>query len=135
MSSDDRESPRKNQRNKVLIWTVGIIAAIGIAGGSLYAALVPGLSIAHQEPPAAEVLVATWLLHQSVPDEARNASNPLKDDLAGIYEADPHTPPVVRGPIFEDIEVAIFGAGLAGVAAGPFGHQADDRLRGRAELG
>jgi cyclohexanone monooxygenase len=41
-----------------------------------------------------------------------------KDDLAGLYETDPHMPPVVRGPIFEDIDVAIFGAGLAGLMAG-----------------
>jgi predicted CXXCH cytochrome family protein len=46
--------------------------------------VVPGLSSALREPPAAETLVATWLLHQSVPDEAKNRVNPLKDDLASI---------------------------------------------------
>jgi predicted CXXCH cytochrome family protein len=29
-------------------------------------------------------LIATWLLHQSVPDDARKRINPLKDDPAGI---------------------------------------------------
>src|SRR5262249_26805792 len=40
-----------------------------------------------------------------------------KDDLAALYEVDPHTPPVVRGPISEDIDVAVLGAGLAGLLA------------------
>ena len=84
MSTVNPESPNKSQRSKALIRAVGLVAAIIILGGWLYTSFVPGLSIAHQEPPTAEVVVATWLLHQSVPDQAKNAVNPLKDDLAGI---------------------------------------------------
>jgi cyclohexanone monooxygenase len=40
------------------------------------------------------------------------------DDFADYCETDPHTPPVVRGPISEDIDVAVLGAGLAGLMAG-----------------
>ena len=83
MSDINPETPH-GLRRKALIWAAAIITAVVVLGGSLYAAFVPGLSIAHQEPPAAEVLVATWLLHQSVPDEAKSAINPLKDDAASI---------------------------------------------------
>src|ERR1700743_1900225 len=84
MSSDNLESPKNTQRRKTLIGATAVVAAICAVGGSLYAAFVPGLSIAHQEPPAAEVVIATWLLHQSVPDETKRAVNPLKDDLASV---------------------------------------------------
>jgi predicted CXXCH cytochrome family protein len=42
-----------------------------------YALILPGLSIARREPSAAEVQVATWLLHHSVPRAAKAAVNPL----------------------------------------------------------
>jgi len=42
-----------------------------------YTLVLPGLSIARQEPSAAEVQVATWLLHQSVPRAAKEAADPL----------------------------------------------------------
>ena len=84
MSSINPESPNKSQRSKVLIRAVGLVAAILVLGGWLYTGFVPGLSSALQEPPVAETVIATWLLHQSVPDNAKNAVNPLKDDLASI---------------------------------------------------
>ena len=37
----------------------------------LYLVVVPGLSVARQEPPQLEVMLATWLLRQSVPEAAR----------------------------------------------------------------
>ena len=39
----------------------------------------------------------------------------LEDDFAGYYETDPHSPPVVRDPIDEDIDVAVIGGGFAGL--------------------
>jgi predicted CXXCH cytochrome family protein len=84
MSTVNPESPNKSPRSKALIRAVGLVAAIIILGGWLYTSFVPGLSSALQEPPPAETIIATWLLHQSVPDQARNAVNPLKDDLASI---------------------------------------------------
>jgi predicted CXXCH cytochrome family protein len=84
VSSINPESPNKSRRSKALIWAVGLVAAILVLGGGLYANFVPGLSSALQEPPVAETVIATWLLHQSVPAEAKDAVNPLKDDLASV---------------------------------------------------
>jgi len=84
MSSIIPEFPQKPQRSRTLFLVIGTVVAIGAVSGALYAAFVPGLSSALQEPPAAETIIATWLLHQSVPDEAKRAVNPLKDDLASI---------------------------------------------------
>jgi cyclohexanone monooxygenase len=39
----------------------------------------------------------------------------LEDDFAGYYETDPHSPPLVRNPISEDIDVAVVGGGFAGL--------------------
>jgi cyclohexanone monooxygenase len=39
----------------------------------------------------------------------------LEDDFAGYYETDPHSPPLVRNPITEDIDVAVVGGGFAGL--------------------
>jgi hypothetical protein len=50
----------------------------------LYALLIPGLSQARSEPPAVEVAIATWLLHQSVPNAAKIAVNPLGTDPADV---------------------------------------------------
>ncbi len=59
-------------------WIFFIIAgAILVLGVIAYAALLPGLSVARREPPSLEVTVATWLLHASVPDDAKRAVNPL----------------------------------------------------------
>ncbi|HEY2895454.1 MAG TPA: hypothetical protein VGJ16_14615, partial [Pirellulales bacterium] len=68
MSSSQQETPKRT-RGKFLIKVLAAVVAITALGGALYAAFLPGLSTAHQEPPAAEVIVATWLLHQSVPDD------------------------------------------------------------------
>jgi cyclohexanone monooxygenase len=42
----------------------------------------------------------------------------LTSDLAADYEHDPFTPVTPRDPIFEDLDVAILGAGFSGVLAG-----------------
>ena len=84
MSTSQPESSNNPRRSRALICAVSVVVAIVALAGSLYAAFVPGLSVAHQEPPTAEVAIATWLLHQSVPDEAKDALNPLKDDAANI---------------------------------------------------
>ena len=51
-------------------WVVICVLLIGIATGALgyaYTVVLPGFSIARQEPPALETDVATWLLRHSVP--------------------------------------------------------------------
>src|SRR3954469_20367296 len=42
----------------------------------------------------------------------------VEADFAHFYETDPHSPPVVRDPIDNEIEVAILGGGFAGLMAG-----------------
>jgi cyclohexanone monooxygenase len=39
----------------------------------------------------------------------------VEEDFADFYDADPHSPPVVRDPISEDIDVAVLGGGFAGL--------------------
>jgi predicted CXXCH cytochrome family protein len=58
-------------------WIAGAAIVLILLAWAAYALVLPGLSIARQEPSAAEVQVATWLLHQSVPRAAKAAANPL----------------------------------------------------------
>ena len=44
----------------------------------------------------------------------------LSGELAKFYEIDPHTAPVVRDPISEDINVAVLGGGIAGLLSGAY---------------
>ena len=62
-----------------MIWCFVIIAAMAAILGVLYAKVIPGLSSARTEPPAAETILATWLLHQSVPFGAKISVNPAAD--------------------------------------------------------
>ena len=48
-------------RRKFLIWSVFIFVAVAAILGGLYAKILPGLSSARTEPPAAETVLATWL--------------------------------------------------------------------------
>ena len=40
------------------------------------------------------------------------------DELADFWETDPHSPPVVRDPISDDVDVVVIGGGFAGLIAG-----------------
>jgi len=44
----------------------------------------------------------------------------LSGELAKYYEIDPHTPPVVRDPISEDVNVVVLGGGIAGLLSGAY---------------
>ena len=44
----------------------------------------------------------------------------LVDDFAGYYETDPHSPPSLRDPISEDIDVAVIGGGFGGLLCGAY---------------
>lgn len=57
--------------------SIGLLAVIAASIAGLYLLMVPGLSVARREPPQLEVMLATWLLRQSVPEAARSAVNPL----------------------------------------------------------
>jgi cyclohexanone monooxygenase len=41
----------------------------------------------------------------------------LEDDFAGYYETDPYSPPIIRDPISEDIDIAVLGGGFGGLLA------------------
>ena len=61
-----------------------VIASILGMAGTLYVLVLPGFSVARQEPSEFEVAVATWLLRHSVPASASRLENPLKSDKAAI---------------------------------------------------
>jgi predicted CXXCH cytochrome family protein len=60
-----------------LIVAAAFIVLLLVAAGVGYALLLPGLSVARQEPSPVEITAATWLLHHSVPASAKAAVNPL----------------------------------------------------------
>src|SRR4051812_43569289 len=62
-----------SRRRVILFLTVVVLALIG----TIYQLLLPGLSIARDEPWGVEVQVATWLLHASVPASDKRIANPL----------------------------------------------------------
>src|ERR1700756_4960992 len=61
-----------------------VVFVLVVSAGALYAWLTPGLSSARTQPSQIETSVATFLLHQSVPAEAKARANPLGSDLADI---------------------------------------------------
>jgi ABC-type microcin C transport system permease subunit YejB len=63
---------------------LGVVFVVIVAAGALYEWLVPGLSSARQEPGPVETNVATWLLHRSVPAEAKARINPLANDPSEV---------------------------------------------------
>jgi predicted CXXCH cytochrome family protein len=75
---------RKVLRWAHFVWACIVVTVAVLGAGAFYVLLVPGLSSARTEAPAAEVTVATWLLHQSVPNAMMSAVNPLGDDPADV---------------------------------------------------
>jgi hypothetical protein len=67
---------------RFLIIALGVVIVIVTGLGAMYQWLVPGLSSSRTEQGAVETTIATWLLHRSVPADAKARSNPLKDDAA-----------------------------------------------------
>jgi predicted CXXCH cytochrome family protein len=66
-------------RRRRFAWAVAVATVLAVVA-LLYQTIVPGLSVARREAPRIEVMLATWLLRQSVPAEARNAVSPLGDN-------------------------------------------------------
>jgi len=64
--------------------TAAIVLAIIALGAVAYSWFVPGLSSARTRQSQIETAVATWLLHASVPQPARERTNPLGSDPADI---------------------------------------------------
>jgi predicted CXXCH cytochrome family protein len=72
------------RRHRIVIALIVVVAGIALASALIWRSVIPGLSSARREPPAAEVSIATWLLHESVPARARAQVNPLGGDPADI---------------------------------------------------
>jgi predicted CXXCH cytochrome family protein len=72
------------RRHCIAITLSIFLAGIALAGAAAWRSVIPGLSSARREPPATEVSVATWLLHESVPAEERARINPFGGDTAEI---------------------------------------------------
>jgi predicted CXXCH cytochrome family protein len=64
---------RKNR----LILRVAVLLVLLAVAVTAYEWLVPGLSVARREPNPLEAAIATWLLHDSVPEDVKRAVNPL----------------------------------------------------------
>lgn len=75
-------------KRRLVVSVTRIVSALALAAlaliGVLYLVVLPGLSVARNEPSQFEVEIATWLLRNSVPVEARRAVNPLGDDPASV---------------------------------------------------
>ena len=67
-----------------LTTALAVVLAVAVLAGVLYAVFVPGLSVARREPSPLETEIPTWLLHQSVPAEAKRAVNPIGKDVADL---------------------------------------------------
>ena len=72
------------RRHRIAIALIVVLAGVALAAAAAWRSIIPGLSSARREPPAAEVSIANWLLHESVPAEARAQVNPLGSDPADI---------------------------------------------------
>ena len=64
-------------------WSIAL-GALFILGLVAYFWVLPGLSIARNDPPALETSVATWLLHHSVPASDKRKVSPLGHDIADV---------------------------------------------------
>ena len=73
-----------SRRKRIVLALLFVLAASALIAGVLYQTVVPGLSVARREPPRIEVAIATWLLHASVPRQAKMRANPLGNDPADI---------------------------------------------------
>ncbi len=56
---------------------IAVLALLAIAAAVFYFAVLPGLSVARNQPSKLEVAVATYLLDHSVPASAKAMANPL----------------------------------------------------------
>jgi len=65
-----------SRRRLAVILTVVVFSFL-VPAIALYQLALPGLSVAREEPSGLEVQIATWLLHASVPNAAKNLASPL----------------------------------------------------------
>jgi predicted CXXCH cytochrome family protein len=63
---------------------IAIAVVLVIAIGVAYTRVVPGLSSARNPQSPTETAIATWLLHQSVPEQAKRMTDPRATDPADV---------------------------------------------------
>jgi predicted CXXCH cytochrome family protein len=80
----DQATPPGPARGRGRMILVIVLAVIVVLAAVFYLAVLPGFSVANQDPSAIETHVATWLLKHSVPAKAAQAVNPLGKDVADI---------------------------------------------------
>ena len=66
--------------HRISITAIAVVFAISSATGALYQVAGPGPVERRTEPGPVETEIATWLLHHSVPAEAKARTNPLAND-------------------------------------------------------
>ena len=71
---DSEIPPARPSRGPIML---AVLALIIVAAAIFYRAILPGLSVARQEPSKLETEVATYLLRHSVPASAKAMANPL----------------------------------------------------------
>ena len=101
---------------RALGWLSFIVVAAMLGLGALYVVVVPGLSSARTEAPAAETVIATWLLHQSVPNDVKASVNPVGSDPADVTAG--------RDLYRRNCEIchAYDGSGKTSIGAGQYPH-------------
>src|SRR5437868_7779345 len=72
--SDPQKRPAPLRRG---LTTLAVLVLLVAAAAAFYVVILPGLSVARQEPSKLEVAIATYLLQHSVPASARAMVNPL----------------------------------------------------------
>src|SRR3954467_12367458 len=81
----DPEIHRPARRGSTTVLIVLLLVAVAVVAG-FYLVVLPGLSVARNEPSKLEVNIASYLLRHSVPASAKAMANPLgaKPDPAAI---------------------------------------------------
>ena len=74
MTDQDNPRPPRSGWRTVLIL---LVVALAVLAAGFYFTVLPGLSVARQEPSKLEVAIATFLLHHSVPAGEAAKTNPL----------------------------------------------------------
>jgi predicted CXXCH cytochrome family protein len=77
----DSSDPRRSKAGRIVGFALGALVLLAAAA---YIFVLPGFSMARNDPSALEIRIATWLLHHSVPASDVQSVSPLGQDVAGI---------------------------------------------------
>src|SRR5689334_16177085 len=71
MSDPEKRAPSRS------LTVLLVLVLLAVAGAAFYFIVLPGLSVARNQPSKLEVDVTTYLLRHSVPESAKAMANPL----------------------------------------------------------